>query len=123
MKDIIGSDFNYQKFDLTVSQKLTLGIFGYLDYNLNAGKIFGTAAYPFLKVHAGNQSYYLLEDAFNKLNFYEFISDQYATVTLAQHWSGFFLDRLPLLKKLKWRMVTAARATYGTISKKQSEEF
>jgi hypothetical protein len=123
IKGIWGSQFEYQKLELTISQKRPTGIFGHIDYYVNFGKIFGEAAYPFLKVHEGNQSYYLLEDAFNKLNFYEFISDQYATVSLAQHWGGFFMDRLPLMKKLKWRFVSAGRITYGTRQKRHSSEY
>lgn len=123
IKGMLGSQFEYQKLELNISQKRPTGIFGHINYDLTVGKYFGEAAYPFLNVHPGNQSYYLLNDAFNKLNFYEFISDQYATVYLAQHWDGFFLDRIPLMKKLKWRLVTSGRVTYGTLSDRNTNEY
>jgi hypothetical protein len=118
IKGLFESDYNYQKFDLFIDHTLQTGIFGRIRYGVNAGKTFGSAAYPFLKIHEGSQSYWLLTTTFNKLNFYEFISDQYVTAYLEQHWDGFFLDRLPLIKKLKWRFVSGVRGTVGSISDK-----
>jgi hypothetical protein len=120
VKGLFGSNYEYQKFDLFVDHTKTLGIFGQIRYGANVGKIFGSAAYPFLKIHEGSQSYWLLTSTFNKLNFFEFISDQYATAYLEQHWDGFFLDRIPLIKKLKWRLVSGTRATIGSLSSTSS---
>jgi hypothetical protein len=93
-----------------------IGVLGRIRYGGNAGYIFGAAAYPFLKVHEGNQSYWLLTTAFNKLNFFEFVSDKYVGGFIENHWEGLFFDRIPLIKKLKWRLVTTGRITYGSIS-------
>lgn len=116
VKGLFESDYQYQKLDLFIDHIRQTGIFGRIRYGINVGKTFGSAAYPFLKIHEGSQSYWLLTTTFNKLNFYEFISDQYATVYLEQHWDGFFLDRIPLIKKLQWRLVSGARATVGSLS-------
>lgn len=119
IKGLFGSDYEYQRLDLFVDHVRQTGIFGRIRYGGNVGKVFGKAAYPFLKIHEGSQSYWLLTSTFNKLNFYEFISDEYATVYAEQHWDGFFLNRVPLMKKLKWRMVTGGRATIGSLSANQ----
>ncbi len=119
VKGMFGSDYEYQRLDLFVDHIRQTGIFGRIRYGGNVGKVFGNAAYPFLKIHEGSQSYWLLTSTFNKLNFYEFISDQYATAYLEQHWDGFFLNRIPLLKRLKWRLVTGGRATIGSLSSNQ----
>lgn len=124
VKGVLGSQFEYQKLEFSISQKRPTGIFGHIDYDMRVGKIFGNQiAYPFLKIHEGNQSYYLLTDAFNKLNFYEFISDQYMSLFVSQHWGGFFLDRMPLLKKLQWRLVSSGRLTYGTRADNHANEY
>ncbi|MFA7274796.1 MAG: DUF5686 family protein [Crocinitomicaceae bacterium] len=116
VKGLLGSDYQYQKIDLFLDHTRQTGIFGHIRYGVHVGKTFGSVAYPFLKIHEGSQSYWLLTSTFNKLNYYEFISDQYATVYLEQHWDGFFLDRIPLLKKLQWRLVSGSRATIGSLS-------
>jgi hypothetical protein len=118
VKGLFESDYEYQKVDLFIDHIRQTGIFGRIRYGVNIGKTFGSAAYPFLKIHEGSQSYWLLTTTFNKLNFYEFISDQYITAYLEQHWDGFFMDRIPLIKKLKWRFVSGTRATVGSLSPK-----
>ena len=87
------------------------------------GQVFGSAAYPFLKVHEGNQSYYLSSTAFNKLNFFEFISDRYVGGYVEQHFGGLFFNRMPYVKKLKLRLVASSRATYGSISDRNIREM
>lgn len=123
IKDIFGSDYNYQKFDLFIEHTTPLGFFGRIRYGLNVGYVNGTTAYPFLKVHEGNQSYWLYTNAFNKMNFFEFISDRYITGLIENHWDGLFFDRIPLVKKLKLRLVTTARIAYGKIDPKHASEM
>lgn len=123
IKGIFGSDYSYQKIEFQMTHNRNVGVWGYLKYGVNAGYIFGTAAYPFLKVHEGNQSYWLLTSAFNKLNFFEFISDKYIGGNIEHHWEGLFFDRMPLIKKLKWRLVTSGRIVYGSIDDRHSKEM
>ncbi|NVK63548.1 MAG: carboxypeptidase-like regulatory domain-containing protein [Flavobacteriales bacterium] len=123
VKGVFGSDYNYQKLDLFIEHTAPIGFFGRIKYGINAGYIFGTTAYPFLKVHEGNQSYWLYPNAFNKMNFFEFISDRYITGLLENHWDGLFFDRIPLIKKLKLRLVTTARLAYGSIDPKHTTQM
>lgn len=123
IKDLFGGDYNYQKLDLVMEHNARLGYLGRLRYGVNIGYIFGTAAYPFLKVHEGNQSYWLQLNTFNKMNFFEFISDKYVTALIENHWDGFFFDRIPLIRKLQWRLVSTARAAYGAISDRHTAEM
>src|SRR5690606_2385002 len=65
VKGLLGADYNYQKFDLFIEHIAKLGVVGRLKYQVNFGYIHGRAAYPFLKVHEGNQSYWLSTSSFN----------------------------------------------------------
>jgi hypothetical protein len=123
VKGLLGSDYNYQKIEFQIEQNRNIGVFGRLRYQINGGYIFGQAAYPFLKVHEGSQSYWLFTNSFNKLNFFEFISDRYVGALIEQHWEGLFFDRIPLIKKLQWRLVTTARTTLGAISSRHEKEM
>jgi len=123
VKGIFGSDYNYQKLEFQMEHHRNVGVFGRLRYGFTAGYIFGSAAYPFLKVHEGNQSYWLLTSTFNKLNFFEFISDKYVGGLVEQHWQGLLFDRIPLVKKLKWRLVTTGRIVYGSIDSRHAAEM
>lgn len=121
MKNIFGSEYNYQRLEFQMEHNTQLGVLGRMRYGLTAGYIFGTTAYPFLKVHEGNQSLWLLTSTFNKLNFMEFISDKYVTGFVENHWEGLFFDRIPLVKKLNLRLVTTGRILYGDISQKHEQ--
>lgn len=123
VKDLFGADYNYQKVDLFISHTVKVGLMGRLQYMVNFGRVFGKAAYPFLKVHEGNQSYWLQNNAFNKLNFFEFVSDRYVTVFLEHHLEGLFFNRIPLLKKAKLRTVFSFKATYGYRSNTHNNEM
>jgi hypothetical protein len=116
IKGVFGSEYDYQKLELNYEQTRNLGVFGRCRYGVTGGIINGKTAYPLLKVHEASQSYWLYENSFNRMNFFEFISDQYVTAFVQQHWQGLFFDRIPLIKKLQWRLVTCGRLTYGTIS-------
>ncbi len=123
VKGLFGGNYNYQKLEFQMDHHRLIGVLGRIRYGVNAGYVFGTTAYPFLKVHEGNQSYWLSTAAFNKLNFFEFVSDRYVGAYIENHWEGLFFDRIPLIKKLKWRLVTSGRITYGAISDRHLEEM
>jgi hypothetical protein len=123
IKGIAGSQYNYQKLEFQLEHNAQVGIFGRMRYGAIAGYIFGNTAYPLLKVHEGNQSLWLLTSAFNKLNFLEFISDRYVGAFLENHWEGLLFDRIPINKKLKWRLLTTGRVAYGAISTRHEQEM
>jgi hypothetical protein len=72
-------------------------------------------------VHEGNQSLWLLTSTFNKLNFVEFVSDRYVSGFIENHWEGLFFDRIPLVSKLKLRLVTTGRIMYGAVSERHNQ--
>lgn len=123
IKGFLNGNYAYQKIDLSIEQQLRIGFAGRIRYGINAGYIFGNAAYPFLKVHDGNESYWMQLNTFNKMNYFEFISDKYVSILVENHWDGLFLNRLPLLKKLKWRLVLTGRAVIGSISDRHTREM
>lgn len=123
VKDLLGGDYNYQKFEIAVSDKIRTGIFGYTDFRVTAGKYFGTLPYTLLEIHNGNETYFYDKRAFNLMNFFEFISDEYATVMIDHHFDGFFLNKFPLMQKLKWREVISMRTVAGRLSNRHRAEL
>ncbi len=123
VKGLLGGNYNYQKIEFQMDHTRKIGILGRIKYGVNAGCIFGSTAYPFLKVHEGNQSYWLSTTTFNKLNFFEFISDKYVGGYVEQHFGGLFFDRIPYVKKLKWRIVASSRVAYGSIHSRNTREM
>lgn len=123
IKGVFGSQYSYQKIELQIEHNAQIGVLGRFNYGAKAGYIFGTLAYPLLNAHPGNQSLWLMSSAFNKLNFLEFISDQYVEGYIENHWDGFFFNKVPLIKNLNLRLVSSARVAYGSLSSRHQAEM
>lgn len=121
IKGVLNSGYEYQKLQFNLKHSPRLGFLGTLRYQIYAGMYFGQAAYPFLKVHEGSQTYWLQSSAHNRMDYFEFISDRYVGASVAHHFNGLFFDRIPLIKKLKWRLVVSAQSVWGDISDQQRE--
>ena len=113
IKGFLGGDFNYLNISAGLSNRVLLNPIGYSLYYLQAGKIWGNVPFPYLKVHEGNETYAFDPYAFNLMNYQEFISDTYASLFWEHHFVGFFLNKIPLLRKLKWREIVGVRTLWG----------
>lgn len=120
---IAGGFYNYQKLIAGIEDEIKLGIFGRTEYRFEAGKVFGLAPYPLLEIHKGNETFFYDDYAFNTMNFFEFVSDEYASAFVTHHFDGFFLNRFPLLRKLKWREVASLKAVAGHYNPNNSKEL
>jgi hypothetical protein len=117
-KGVFNGQFNYNKFGLLLWQFNSLGNWGTFEYNIRAGKTLGRVPYPLLDVLRGNQSYFSTKGAYNLMNFYEFVTDQYISAHYEHQFNGLLLNRMPLLKKWKWREFVNFKVVYGTLSDK-----
>ena len=113
LKGFMGGDYNYLKADANLSGKIVLNPFGFTTYYLQAGKIWGDVPFPLLKIHEGNETYAFDPYAFNLMDYQEFVSDTYLSLFLEHHFQGFFLNKIPLFRKLKWREVVGVRSLIG----------
>ena len=116
VKGVFGSNYEYQKVSLSVSDNVKIAPLGKLYYNVFAGKNFGTLPYPLLEVHPGNEFHYYNTYAFNMMNRYEFLSDQYAGFNIEHNIGGGIFNYIPLLKKAKLRQFWTAKGIIGSLS-------
>ena len=111
----LGGDIDYHKLSFYLYQRLNMGLFGVSRYEVDAGKVFGEVPYPILKNHLGNETLFYTTAAFNTMNFNEFASDQYVSLRYRHSFEGFLLNRIPLMKKLKWRAVANGNLLFGSV--------
>ena len=116
LKGVLNSDFNYNKLGINIAKNMKMGFFGTSSFSITGEHIFETLPYPLLKAHIGNESIFYTSAAFNLMNFSEFASDSYAYLKYNHHFEGFLLNRIPLMKKLKWRLLATANVIYGELS-------
>jgi len=115
-KDFLSNSYEFVKTSINYKHKFLLYPLGELHYALEAGKVFGKAYYPFLFVHQGNQSFAFYDFAFNLMNYYEFVSDEYLSFYAEQKFEGFFLNHIPLMRRLQWREHIGFRASFGNLN-------
>ena len=111
----LGATLNYTKLNFYLYHRINLGLLGVGRYELDAGKIWGEVPFPLLENHLGNETLFYTSAAFNTMNFNEFASDQFVSLRYRQSFEGFLFNSLPLIKKLKWRMVGNANVLMGSV--------
>lgn len=113
LKNFLGGDYNYQKLTVNIYKRFFLSQFGYSDVVLEGGYTFGKVPYPLLDIHRANQTYSYQLQSYNLMNFLEFVSDQYASIQYEHAFNGFIFNKIPLLKKLKFREFISMKVLYG----------
>ncbi|QMU28401.1 DUF5686 and carboxypeptidase-like regulatory domain-containing protein [Adhaeribacter radiodurans] len=117
LNGLFGSTVDYQRIDVGVKHDFVMGRLGNAIYRLEAGKIYSPVPYPLLENHLGNETPFYYAQTFNLMNYFEFASDTYASLHYEQYFEGLLFNRLPLIKKLKWRIVGTSNVLYGQLSK------
>ncbi|MFD0862793.1 DUF5686 family protein [Sungkyunkwania multivorans] len=110
------SGFDYEKLQLFYARPWQVGGFGRLYTTLEVGKTFGEVPLSLLSVVPGNQSYFSIYNTFSQLDFYEFVTDTYATLHIEHNFNGRLFSRIPLLRKLNLREIIGVRGAWGDIS-------
>ena len=115
-KGFSNSDFKFDKVQLYFNQPIIIGPLGRTNVIVELGKTFGKIPLGLMNVIPGNQTYFTIENTFSNLNFYEFVTDQYATLQWNHNFNGRIFSRIPFMRKLNWREIIGIRGVYGTIS-------
>ncbi|MFD0939323.1 DUF5686 and carboxypeptidase regulatory-like domain-containing protein [Pedobacter boryungensis] len=107
LKGVLNSDVDYDLLSLEIYQeRISAGLLGYTSFVIGAGKFLNNNAvfYPDSKHFRGNNSTISPTNLrkFRYLDFYQYSTDrQYAEAHLEHNFAGFFLNKVPLLRKLK----------------------
>lgn len=116
LKGVLDSDFDYQKLQLYYRQPALIGGFGRLFSTLEVGKTFGEVPLGLMGIIPGNQSYFVIENTYNLLDYYDFVADEYASLHFEHHFNGRLFSRIPALRKLNLREIVGIKGVYGRIS-------
>ena len=116
IKGILESDFEYQKLQFYYRQPVLVGGFGRLFTTLEAGKIFGAVPLGLMGVVPGNQSYFIIDNTYNLMNYYEFVADEYVSLHFEHNFNGRLFSRIPGLRDLNLREIIGIKGVWGTVS-------
>ena len=113
---MLDSDFDYEKVQFYYRQPWSIGGFGRLFSTLEVGKTYGEVPLGLLSVIPGNQTYFSIFNTFPNLDFYEFVTDTYATLHLEHNFNGRLFSRIPWLRDLNLREIVGLRGAWGQLS-------
>ncbi|MBK0378744.1 DUF5686 and carboxypeptidase-like regulatory domain-containing protein [Mucilaginibacter segetis] len=115
VKGLLGGDYNYQNVTANITKRFYLSQLGFTDVFTEGGYIFGKVPFPLLDIHHANQTYAFQLQSYNLMNFQEFVSDHYASITIDHNFNGFLFNRIPLLRKLKLREIIDFKSLWGGV--------
>lgn len=119
-KGFLGSDYTYNHTEAGVQKRFWFSAFGYTDVILKAGKVWNKVPFPLLIMPNANLSYTIQPESYSLMNAMEFMNDSYFSWDVTYFLNGWLFNRVPLLKKLKWREVVSCRGLYGHLSDKNN---
>jgi hypothetical protein len=112
---LFAGQYSYENITGNITKRFYLSQLGYADVSTEGGYLFGKVPFPLLDIHHANQTYALQLQSYNLMNFLEFVSDHYAAINIDQNFNGFLFNKVPLLKKLKWREVISFKGLWGGV--------
>lgn len=117
LKDIGGGMHNYQKYSAEIAKRFYFSQLGFMNVTLGGVYYNGqNIPFPILDIAAGNQTYNYSVRAYNMMNYMEFISDKNAYFHAEYFMGGFILNKIPVIKYLRFREVFGLKAIYGDLN-------
>lgn len=120
VKGVLGGDYNYNFTEASVYKRFWLNSWGKLDVTLKGGIQWNKVPFPLLIMPAANLSYIVEDETFNMINNMEFLNDRYASLDVSWDLNGKIFNRIPLIKKLKWREWLGVKVLWGTLTDKNN---
>lgn len=119
-KGVLGGEYNYNLTEVGLYKRFWFSSWGKIDMFVKGGAQWNKVPFPLLIMPAANLSYILQRETFNLINNMEFLNDRYASLDVTWDMNGKVFNRIPLLKKLKWREAIGFKMLYGHLTDKNN---
>ena len=116
----MGGQYRYNLSEMSFFKRFWVKSWGKVDVSIAAGAQWNRVPYPLLIVPASNLSYVIQKDMFNLMTNMEFLNDRYASAHLSWDLNGKLFNRLPLIRRLKWREYIGVKALWGDLTDKNN---
>lgn len=117
---LLGSEYGYNVTEAGIYKRFWFGSWGKWDNDIKAGIQWSKVPFPLLIHPAANQAYILEDYCFNLISSNEFLNDRYVSYITAWDLNGKLFNRIPLIKKLKWREVIGFNVLWGQLTDKNN---
>ena len=118
---VLGGQYNYNFTEGEFYKRVWLPMnWGKIDTRLKFGAQWNRVPYPLLIMPVANLGYILEDQTFNLINNMEFLNDRYASLMIDWDLNGKIFNRIPLLRKLKWREWLSVKCLWGKLTDKNN---
>lgn len=122
-KGFLGGQYKYNFTEIGIYKRFWMSSWGKIDTYLKAGAQWNRVPFPLLILPAANLSYIVEDETFNLIKNMEFLNDRYASLDVGWDLNGKLFNRIPLLKKLKWREYIGVKCLWGGLTDKNNPEL
>lgn len=119
-KGFLGGEYSYNLTEASIYKRFWMGSWGKIDASVKAGAQWNKVPYPLLIMPAANLSYIVEDETFNLVNNMEFLNDRYLSADVSWDLNGKIFNRIPLLKRLKWREYLGVKMLWGKLTDKNN---
>ena len=120
LKNFLGGQYRLNFTELGMYKRQWLGSWGYVDGIVNVGAQWDRVPFPLLIMPPVNLSFFEHKETFSLMRNMEFLNDRYAFWSISWDLNGKILNRIPLIKRLKWREYVAFKGMFGTVTDKNN---
>lgn len=120
VKNVLGGQYNLNYTEAKIYKRFWLGSWGYVDTHLDGGVQWNKVPFPLLIMPPVNITFLEWEGTFSMMKNMEFLTDRYTFASVAWDMNGKLLNRIPLIKKLKWREYISVKGMWGSLTDKNN---
>ena len=120
LKTVLGNDYTYNYTEAKVYKRLYLSSWGKIDTYVKGGIQWNKVPFPLLIMPAANLSYIKERETFSLIDNMEFMNDRFVSIMSGWDMNGKILNRIPLIRKLKWREYIGFNMLWGTLTDKNN---
>lgn len=119
-KGVLGGNYSRNRSEFAFMKRFNLSVLGYMMADVRAGAEWNEVPYMLLPHANVNLTYVLRPNSFSLMSPLEFMYDRYAQWDITWYMNGFILNKIPLIKYLKFREVFSIKGVYGSLTDKNN---
>ena len=116
LKGVLGGQYNFNYTEASLYKRFWLKSWGKMDWLIKGGMQWEKVPFPLLIMPETNLSYIVQDYTFEAINNMEFPTDRFLSGQLNWDLNGKILNRIPLIRKLKWREWIGFRVLWGELT-------
>lgn len=120
LKNVLGGDYDYNYTEASIYKRFWVNSWGKIDCYVRGGVQWSKVPFPLLCMPATNLSFIIQDQTFQLINNMEFLNDRFVSADVSWDLNGKLFNRIPLIKKLKWREYIAVKVLWGDLTDKNN---